>query len=197
MIVENDDLYGDGVNIAARLQAVGEPGEICISANVYEQVRRKVEASFDDLGAMALKNISEPVRVYRVSAGSSKAKEAPNLPLPAKPSIAVLPFTDMSGEREQDMFVDGLTEDLITDLSRSKELFVIARHSTFAYKGRSMDVRLIARDLGVRYVLEGSARRAQDRIRINVQLIDAIEGGHFWADRLTVASRTFSPCRTR
>ena len=183
VIVENDDLYGDGVNIAARLQAVGEPGEICISANVYEQVRRKVEASFDDLGAMALKNISEPVRVYRVSAGSSKAKEAPNLPLPAKPSIAVLPFTDMSGEREQDMFVDGLTEDLITDLSRSKELFVIARNSTFAYKGRSMDVRLIARDLGVRYVLEGSARRAEDRIRINVQLIDAIEGGHLWADR--------------
>ena len=121
---------------------------------------------------MALKNISEPVRVYRVSAGSSKAKEAPNLPLPAKPSIAVLPFTDMSGEREQDMFVDGLTEDLITDLSRSKELFVIARHSTFAYKGRSMDVRLIARDLGVRYVLRGkraacsgphSHQRAADR----------------------------------
>jgi TolB-like protein/Tfp pilus assembly protein PilF len=183
VIIEDDDIYGDGVNIAARLQTVGAPGEICISANVHEQVKRKLEASFDDLGAMALKNISEPVRVYRVSAGSNKAKVAPSLPLPAKPSIAVLPFTDMSGERDQDMFVDGLTEDLITDLSRNQELFVIARHSTFAYKGRSVDVREIARNLGVRYVLEGSARRAAGRVRINVQLIDAIEGGHLWADR--------------
>lgn len=186
VIVEGDDLYGDGVNIAARLEALGQPGDICIAGNVYDQVRKKIEARFDDLGAMALKNISEPVQVYRVKAQTQTAifgDDSWNLPLPSKPSIAVLPFTNMSGETDQDMFADGLTEDLTTDLSRNTGLFVIARHSTFAYKGKSIDVRLIARDLGVRYILEGSARRSGGRVRINVQLIDAIEGGHLWAER--------------
>ena len=186
VIVDGSDLYGDGVNVAARLEALGEPGDICISGSVYDQVKRKLETGFDDLGQKSLKNIAEPVHVYRVqrlAMADRKAGETEPLPLPSKPSIAILPFTNMSGDLEQDVFTDGLTEDLITDLSRNAGLFVIARHSTFAYKGKSLDVRLIARDLGVRYVLEGSARRAAGRVRINVQLIDAISGDHLWADR--------------
>ena len=185
VIVEGSDLYGDGVNVAARLEALGEPGDICVSGSVYDQVKRKVETGFDDLGQKSLKNIAEPVRVYRVrhSAIADRKGEPEPLPLPSEPSIAVLPFTNMSGDAEQDVFTDGLTEDLITDLSRNASLFVIARHSTFAYKGKSIDIRLIARDLGVRYLLEGSARRAAGRVRINVQLIDAISGNHLWAER--------------
>ncbi|MDX8468271.1 adenylate/guanylate cyclase domain-containing protein [Mesorhizobium sp. VK23B] len=185
IIVDGSDLYGDGVNVAARLEALGEPGDICVSGNVYDQVKRKVETGFDDLGQKSLKNIAEPVRVYRVrhAAIAERKGEPGPLPLPSEPSIAVLPFTNMSGDAEQDVFTDGLTEDLITDLSRNASLFVIARHSTFAYKGKSIDIRLIARDLGVRYLLEGSARRAAGRVRINVQLIDAITGNHLWADR--------------
>ena len=186
IIVDGSDLYGDGVNVAARLEALGEPGDICVSGSVYDQVKRKVETGFDDLGQKSLKNIAEPVRVYRVrhlAIADRKDGETGPLPLPSKPSIAVLPFTNMSGDAEQDVFTDGLTEDLITDLSRNASLFVIARHSTFAYKGKSIDIRLIARDLGVRYLLEGSARRAAGRVRINVQLIDAISGNHLWADR--------------
>jgi TolB-like protein/class 3 adenylate cyclase len=187
VIVEGGDIYGDGVNVAARMESLAGAGEVCISSNVYEQVRRRLDAVFDDLGPRTLKNIAEPVQVYRITAFPdgqlpSKAEAAPPQ-LPAKPSIAVLPFTNMSGDREQDVFADALTEDLITDLSRNAGLFVIARHSTFAYKGKSMDVRHIARDLGVRYVLEGSARRASGRVRINVQLIDAVGGDHIWADR--------------
>ena len=187
VIVEGSDIYGDGVNVAARLEALADAGEVCISASVYEQVKRRLDAAFDDLGDKSLKNIAEPVRVYRIRSLSEGytpgiADPAPPM-LPTKPSIAVLPFTNMSGEREQDAFADGLTEDLITELSRNAALFVIARHSTFAYKGRSVDIRQVARELGVRYVLEGSARRIAGRVRINVQLIDAIGGDLIWADR--------------
>jgi TolB-like protein/class 3 adenylate cyclase/Flp pilus assembly protein TadD len=180
VIVQGGDLYGDGVNIAARLEAIAEPGSVCISASVHDQVRGKVAADFDALGPQVLKNIADPVPVFLIR---QTAPAVTPLALPAKPSIAILPFTGMSADPEHEHFVDGLTEDLITDLSRNAELFVIARNSTFAYKGRSVDARQIARELGVRYLLEGSARRAGGRIRINVQLIDAIGGGHLWAER--------------
>jgi len=179
VIVEGSDLYGDGVNIAARLEALAEPGGICVSASVHDQVRGKVAGGFDAMGPQNLKNIAGPVQVFRVRLQVA----AETLALPSKPSIAVLPFNSMSDEPEHDHFVDGLTEDLITDLSRNADLFVIARNSTFAYKGRSVDVRQVARELGVRYLLEGSARRSGARVRINVQLIDAIGGGHLWAER--------------
>ncbi len=187
VIVEGGDLYGDGVNVPARLQSLAMPEDICISGSVYDQVKRKLDFVYDEIGPQTMKNIAEPVPVYRVWAPSSRqeyygsAEKA--LPLPTKPSIAVLPFTNMSNDPEQETFVDGLTEDLITDLSRTAGLFVIARNSTFAYKGRSLDARRIAHDLGVRYLLEGSARRAAGRVRINVQLIDAIRGDHLWAER--------------
>ncbi len=195
VIVEGPDLYGQGVNIAARLEGIADVGGVFLSASVHEQVRRKMAVEFDDLGLKALKNIAEPLRVFRIRglgaaepAPETAAPEAPApdpapLALPDRPSIAVLPFVNMSTDPEHEFFVDGLTEDLITDLSRHPGLFVIARNSTFAYKGRPTDVRRIARDLGVRYVLEGSARRAGGRVRINVQLIDAIGGGHVWAER--------------
>ena len=185
VIVEGSDLYGDGVNVAARLEGLAEPGRIYVSGSVYEQVKRKLSSSFDELGSHTVKNITEPVHVYRVRTQSTgpAVAEPQALPLPTKPSIAVLPFTNMSTDPEHEPFADGLTEDLITDLSRCSGLFVIARNSTFAYKGKSVDVRRIARELGVRYVLEGSARRATGRVRINVQLIDAIGGGHMWAER--------------
>ncbi|RWC23238.1 MAG: adenylate/guanylate cyclase domain-containing protein [Mesorhizobium sp.] len=188
VMVEGRDLYGDGVNVAARLEGIADPGQICVSGSVYEQVKRKIAFGFDELGPRAIKNIAEPVHVYRVQSRSSVMHENGGteegaLPLPAKPSIAVLPFTNLSNDPEQEYFVDGLTEDLITDLSRNAGLFVIASHSTFAYKGKSIDVRRIARDLGVRYLLEGSARRAAGRVRINVQLVDTLGGGHLWAER--------------
>ena len=183
VMVEASDLYGDGVNIAARLEGMAEPGGILISGTAYDHVRNKVKSDFDDLGTQTLKNIAEPVRAYRVRREHDKPK-AKELPLPDKPSIAILPLTNMSADPAQEPFADGLTEDLITDLSRNADLFVIARNSTFAYKGKSVDVRKIAGDLGVRYLLEGSVRRAADRVRINVQLIDASGGGgHMWADR--------------
>jgi TolB-like protein len=183
VIVDGGDLYGDGVNVAARLQTMAAPGEICVSGAVYDQVKRKIDLTFDELGLQRIKNIADPVPVFciRQSAGTVAPRE--DLPLPAKPSIAVLPFTNMSGDPEQESFVDGLTEDLITDLSQSPGLFVIARNSTFAYKGRPSDVRVVAKDLGVRYVVEGSARRAAGRVRINAQLIDAVGGDHMWAER--------------
>lgn len=184
VIVEGSDLYGDGVNVAARLESLAEPGGICLSGSIHDQVKRKLDIRVEDLGLRPLKNIAEPVQVYRVALDAEPVRrtETTSLALPAKPSVAVLPFTNMGGDAE-DVFVDGLTEDLITDLSRNGELFVIARHSTFAYKGKSVDVRVVARDLGVRYVLEGSARRAAGRVRINAQLIDAIGGDHVWAER--------------
>ena len=182
VLVEDQDIYGDGVNIAARLESLAEPGGICISQSVHDQVHKKLDIAFRSLGPQAMKNIAEPVMVYCVQQGGD-GQPGEALPLPAKPSIAVLPFTNMSGEADQETFADGLTEDLITDLSRNEGLFVIARNSTFAYKGKSIDARRIARELGVRYLLEGSARRAAGRVRINVQLIDSVGGGHLWAER--------------
>jgi TolB-like protein len=182
VVVDGGDLYGDGVNVAARLQGMAGPGDICVSGSVYEQVKRKLDLGFDELGPQTIKNIAEPVAVYRVGSQSSSVEKEP-LALPSKPSIAVLPFVNMSNDPEQEAFVDGLTEDLITDLSRTTGLFVIARNSAFAYKGRPVDVRRIARELGVRHLLEGSARRAAGRVRINAQLIDAIGGDHLWAER--------------
>ena len=183
VVVEGGDLYGDGVIIAVRLETMAEPGGINISGSVHEQVAGKLDAAFDDLGLCEMKNSSKPVRVYRLRPGGDTAPARPALALPDKPSIAVLPFVNMSNDPEHESFADGLTEDLITDLSRNAGLFVIARNSTFAYKGKPVDVRRIAGDLGVRYLLEGSARRAAGRVRINVQLIDAIGGGHIWAER--------------
>ena len=180
VIVEGTDLHGDGVNVAARLEGLADPGGVCLSANVHDQVKRRMDVAFDDLGPQTLKNIAEPLRVFRVRLQEG---EPAALALPDKPSIAVLPFTNMSADLEYEYFVDGLTDDLITDISRNPGLFVIARNSVFAYKGKPMDVRRIARELGVRYLLEGSARRAGGRVRINVQLIDSISGGHIWAER--------------
>lgn len=229
IIVEGDDIYGDGVNVTARLEGIAEPGGICISGTVYEHVRGKLDLAFDDIGEHKVKNIAHPVRVFRVSTGGGASGDGartsgtrarwtiaataglllavalatlvamwprqagpPVAPVPVagepaampdKPSLAVLPFTNMSNDAEQEYFSDGVTEDLITDLSRISGLFVIARNTVFAYKGRAVDIRELSRELGVRFVLEGSVRRAGDRVRINAQLIDAQTGGHVWADR--------------
>ena len=185
VIVEGSDIYGDGVNVAARLEGLAEPGRICVSGSVYEQVNGKLELGFDDLGDRAIKNIVKSVHVYRVGInGADNSNSRPFFALPDKPSIAVLPFVNMSGDPEQEFFTDGLTEDIITDLSNVPGFFVIARNSTFTYKGKPTDVRQIARDLGVKYILEGSARRSDNRLRVNVQLINAAEGGnHVWAQR--------------
>ncbi|MCH8002220.1 MAG: tetratricopeptide repeat protein [Proteobacteria bacterium] len=188
IIVEGSDIYGDGVNVAARLEGLAEPGGICISGKVYEEVRNKLPTAFEDLGEQEVKNIREPVRVYRWTEAAADpmpgmAGAEGVLPLPDKPSIAVLPFTNMSGDPEQEYFADGMAEDIITDLSKISGLFVISRNSSFAYKGKAPDVRQVGRELGVRYVLEGSVRRAGDQVRINTQLIDAETGGHLWAER--------------
>ncbi len=230
IIVEGDDIYGDGVNVAARLEALTEPGGICVSRTVFNHVKGKVDLDFEDLGEQEVKNIPEPVRVFKVlldapvsgqttvvspapkrfsrwplAAGGlavllvvagvalwqrpwepreePASVEAMAFPLPDRPSIAVLPFTNMSGDSEQEYFSDGITEDLITDLSKISGLFVIARNSSFSYKGQQVKVSQVAEELGVRYVLEGSVRRAGDEVRINAQLIDATTGGHLWAER--------------
>jgi len=185
VIVEGDDLYGDGVNIAARIEALADAGGVFVSNTVYDHVRDRVPFVFEDLGEQQVKNITRPVRVYRVRDAAVKAPEqpAPVLPLPDKPSIAVLPFQNMSGDPEQEYFVDGMVEEIITALSRIHWLFVIARNSTFAYKGQAIDVKRVGRELGVRYVLEGSVRKAGNRVRITGQLIDATTGTHLWADR--------------
>ena len=184
VIVEGDDLYGDGVNIAARLEGIAEPGGICISDDAFRQVRGKVEAEFADLGEQSLKNIARPLRVYRVGWSAKQPITSPvALPLPNKPSVAVLPFANMSSDPEQEFFADGISEDIITALSRYPSLFVIARNSSFTYKGRAVDVKQVGRDLGVRYVLEGSLRRAGNRIRVTAQLVEAETGNHVWAER--------------
>ena len=200
VVEESDgDLMGDGVNIAARLEGVAAPGAICLSEDAYRQVRARLDLSVSDLGNTQLKNIAEPMRVYSLEVGvSAKAgtvapQAAPAQPaaaspaapteLPEKPSIAVLPFTNMSGDPEQEYFSDGITEDIITELSRSRSLFVIARNSSFQYRDKALDVRRIARDLGVRYVVEGSVRKMGSRIRITAQLIDAVPGNHLWSER--------------
>jgi len=182
IIIEDDDIFGDGVNIAARLESVAQPGGICISDDAYRQVRGKLDINFEDTGERELKNIARPVRVYQLQQ-SGRAPEGAALALPNKPSIAVLPFQNMSGDPEQEYFADGVVDDIITGLSRIKWLFVIARNSSFTYKGRAVDVKQVSRELGVRYVLEGSVRKASDRVRITGQLIDAATGAHVWAER--------------
>jgi adenylate cyclase len=189
VMVDEGDMFGDGVNVAARIEALAAPGEICVSASVREQVGEKLPIRFADLGEHGVKNIARPVRVYRVEKGGEPPvspvddmTKAP-LPLPDKPSIAVLPFQNMSGDPEQEYFADGMVEEIITALSRIRWLFVIARNSSFTYKGRAVDVKQVGRELGVRYVLEGSVRKGGNRVRITAQLIDATRGAHLWADR--------------
>jgi TolB-like protein/class 3 adenylate cyclase len=191
IIIDDNDIFGDGVNIAARLEGIAEPGGVCISDDAQRQVRGKVEVTFDDMGLQSLKNIAEPMRAWRMRLDGNaaspppkpSAEAAPPLALPDKPSIAVLPFQYMSGDPEQEHFADGMVEDIITGLSRSKSLLVIARNSTFTYKGKAVDIKQVGRELGVRYVLEGSVRKSGNRVRITGQLIDAATGAHLWADR--------------
>jgi TolB-like protein/class 3 adenylate cyclase len=189
IIIDDNDIFGDSVNIAARLEQIADPGGVCISDDAQRQIRAKVDFAFDDMGPLALKNISEPMRAWRMRVGDEKvtkqalAEARPSLALPDKPSIAVLPFQNMSGDPEQEYVADGMVEDIITALSRFKSLFVIARNSSFTYKGRAVDEKQVGRELGVRYVLEGSVRKAGDRLRITGQLIDAATGGHLWADK--------------
>ncbi len=188
VIVDRDEIYGDGVNIAARLEGLAEPGGICISDVVRQSVEGKLNLTFEDLGEQSVKNIENPVRAYRVLLGFEVApKSAPVkttlADMSSQPSIAVLPFDNMSGDPEQEYFSDGITEDLITDLSKIRELFVVARHATFTYKGKRVMPQQVARELGVGHVLEGSVRKAGTRLRITAQLIDAATGGHLWAER--------------
>ena len=182
IMVEGSDLYGDGVNIAARLEALAEPGGILVSGTAHDYVRNKVKVGFDDLGPQTLKNIAEPVRAYRVTGTPAVAptntKHSAN-----KPSIVVLPFTNMSGDPEQEYFADGISEDLITELSKFRSLLVISRNSAFAFKGQSANLKMVSAKLGVRYIVEGSVRRAGSRLRITAQLIDAMEDSHLWAER--------------
>jgi adenylate cyclase len=186
VIVEGGDLYGDGVNIAARIEALADAGSVFVSSAVHDHVRDRLPFLFEDLGEQQVKNIARPVRVYRVQdLGAAKSPSAPALPLPLpdKPSIAVLPFANMSGDPEQEYFADGMVEEIITALSRIRWLFVIARNSTFTYKGQAIDVKRVGRELGVRYILEGSVRKGGGQVRITAQLIEAETGAHLWADR--------------
>ena len=191
VMVRAGDLFGDGVNIAARLQSIAKPGGVCISGATYDQVRKVLPVTFADLGVQQVKNIQEPIRVYQVNAlgegrgaALARAAETDSPPsLPDKPSIAVLPFQNMGGDPEQEYFADGMVEEITTALSRFKWLFVIARNSSFTYKGKAVNVKQIGHELGVRYVLEGSVRKASGKVRITGQLIDAVTGAHIWADR--------------
>jgi TolB-like protein/class 3 adenylate cyclase len=192
IIIDGGDIFGDGVNIAARVEGECEPGGVCLSASAFEQVRGKTNFAFEDLGERSLKNIDRPVRLYAARPASSSqggdvrsaaGTAARQLALPDKPSIAVLPFQNMSGDPEQEYFADGMVEDIITALSRFKSLFVIARNSSFTYKGKAVDIKKVGEELGVRYVLEGSVRKSGNRVRITGQLIDAENGAHIWADR--------------
>jgi len=182
IIIDGIDIWGDGVNVAARLEALAEPGGICVSSRVQEDVHGSLEVAFEDIGEQQLKNIARPVRVYRVHLNGA-TKTAPALQPSHKPSIVVLPFNNMSGDSEQEYFADGMVEEITTALSRTRWLFVIARNSSFTYKGRAVDVKQVGRELGVRYALEGGVRKAADRVRITAQLIDASTGAHLWADR--------------
>jgi TolB-like protein/Flp pilus assembly protein TadD len=186
VIIEGDDIHGDGINVAARLESVAQPGTVVVSGTVHEQVKGKVEFGFVDLGPQDVKNIKEPVRAYRISIGNEIREggaSASDGLIRRLPSIAVLPFANMSGDPEQEYFADGIAEDLITALSRFQWFFVIARNSSFSYKGQSPDIRQVARDLGVQYVLEGSVRRSGERVRVTGQLIEAESGTHVWAER--------------
>jgi adenylate cyclase len=191
IIIDGDDIFGDGVNVAARVEGECPPGGTTLSAQAFDQVRNKTMFAFDDLGERTLKNIDRPIRIYAAktlgvvaaSASIAVAEPGKSLPLPDKPSIAVLPFQNMSGDPEQEYFADGLTENLTTDLSRFHGLFVIGRNTAFAFKGKSIDIKTIGRELGIRYVLEGSVQRGANRIRVNVQLVETETGMHRWADR--------------
>jgi adenylate cyclase len=185
VIMEDEDIYGDGVNIAARIEGVAPPGGIAVSEDAWRQVQGKVAVEFTDVGPRRLKNIEHPVRVYHADLAEDRTAQpaTPALAVPDKPSIAVLPFQNMSGDSEQEFFSDGMAEDIITALSKLRSFFVIARNSTFAYKGKSPDIRQVTQELGVRYVLEGSVRKAGDRVRITAQLIDGESGSHLWAER--------------
>jgi adenylate cyclase len=184
VIADGDDLYGDGVNIAARIEALADTGGVFVSGTAYDHVRDRLPFGFEDLGERQVKNIVRPVRVYRILLGEvTSALGTTPPPLPDKPSIAVLAFTNMSGDPEQEYFSDGVSSDIITELSRSRSLFVIARNSSFTYKGKAVDIRQVARELGVRYVLEGSVRRSGGRVRVVAQLIDAQTGNNIWAER--------------
>jgi TolB-like protein/class 3 adenylate cyclase/Tfp pilus assembly protein PilF len=192
IIIDDNDIFGDGVNIAARLEGVAEPGGVCISNDAYRQVRGKVDIVCENMGPQQLKNIAEPMQAWRIRLSDQTASavqpgetasESQSLPLPDKPSIAVLPFQNMSGDPEQEYFADGMVEEIITALSRNKQFFVVARNSSFMFKGKAVDIKQVAQDLGVRYVLEGSVRKSGNRIRITGQLIDAASGAHLWADR--------------
>ena len=190
IIIDDNDIFGDGVNIAARLEGIADPGGICISDDAHRQIRGKTEIAYDDMGHQSLKNITEPMRAWRARPAPNATpsevvveRPAPVLALPEKPSIVVLPFQNMSGDPEQDYFADGMVEDITTGLSRIKWLFVIARNSSFTYKGKAVDVRQVGRELGVRYVLEGGVRKTGNRVRITAQLVEAETGRHLWADR--------------
>jgi adenylate cyclase len=189
VIVEDDDIFGDGVNVAARLEALADPGGLCVSRVVRDQVRDKLPYAFENLGEQSVKNIARPVRVYAWRPEAAAILSTPNVPAPPQPAVAphvsivVLPFANLGNDPEQEYFVDGITEDLTTDLSRISGRFVIARNTAFTYKGKPVDARQIGRELGVRYVVEGSVRRTANRVRVNVQLIDAESGAHVWADR--------------
>jgi len=199
VVVEEGDIFGDGVNIAARLESLAQPGGICVSARVQEDAAGRLDLSFDDLGEQSLKNIARPVRVYRVRDTASKSPSpfVPSvLPLPDKPSIAVLPFANLSGDPEQEYFADGMVEEIITALSRIHWLFVIARNSSFTYKGQSVDVKQVGRELGVRYVVEGSVRKAGERVRITAQLIDGRAVPTSGPTGSMAYSKTFSSFRT-
>ncbi len=186
VMIDGDDVYGDGVNIAARLEGLAEPGGICISAKVHDEIRNKLELAFADLGEQRVKNISEPVRAYQIRLDADAADNVMSEASPAqpdKPSIVVLAFENMSRDPEQEYFADGIAEDVITDLSKISGLFVIARNSAFSYKGKALNLQQVSRELGVRFVLEGSVRKAGNRVRITAQLIDGATGGHLWAER--------------
>jgi len=183
LIVDDGRIYGDGVNIAARVESLALAGGICVSAKVHDEVRSKMKLAFEDLGEHNLKNIAAPVRVYRLATGAAPATAATATAMAAKPSIIVLPFANMSGAADQEYFVDGLTEDILTELSRFRELFVISRNTSAKYKGQAVDVKKVARELAVQYVVEGSVRRAGNRVRITVQLIDGETDHHIWAER--------------
>src|SRR5215475_3050375 len=183
ILIEGEDILGDGVNIAARLESIAEPGGICISSSAYEQVRGKVEVEFTDLGEQVLKNIARPIRAYAVGLSANAHQTASPPSSAPRLSIVVLPFANIGGDPEQEYFADGVTEALTTDLSRMNGAFVIGRSTAFSYKGQSPDLKQIGRDLNVRYVLEGSVQRGGNRMRVNVQLIDAEAGSHLWAER--------------
>jgi adenylate cyclase len=189
IIIDDNDIFGDGVNIAARLENIADPGGICISDDAYRQIRGKVDMTFEDMGEQTLKNITEPTRAWRLKIGSEASvarHSAPAelhqvRPLSGKPSVAVLPFQNMSGDPEQEYFADGIADDVLTTLSKIQEIMVIARASSFAFKGQSRDIREIGKILGARYLLEGSVRKVGNRVRLTAQLIDSRDGGHLWA----------------